>query len=515
MQGKNLKKQKNSNTVNGDLLFGIDIIDVLDRKDMDEIIKLSKNINNNCIDDDNDIIFELYKNNLLTSKRLKFIMEDCNNYLKISSNLIKRLIKDCRIPLLDIIFNILNFFDSNFILQLLIHYQQRKALSISDLNQQISNEKFKILDSFKYSTNTVGKYLINECHKENFNIDITKFLIEHGVKINKKDESDKTPLFYACSNGNVTLVKCLVKHGAKVDCIGPSSETPLFKACEIGNEAIVTFLVEHGANVNKTNNANYTPLFYACSSGNLTIVKYLVEKGASIDTSSDRGKTPLFFACESGRMEVVKYLVELGVNINKTDVNSVTPLIIACSCGNNEVIKYLLDQGADIDVHSTFNCSPLSVLFNNGNITMLKYLMQIGYTIDFTDPHHELTITPEHIDSLIKHHRQFILNETNLMKVLVKNNRTDVFDTIFSHLEFYDNEFILQLLFCYKNKIATSTSNLKQQMSNEKFKISIKNKPSNYYHKYSKNYIEKYLINECEKKGCQYKYNILFIETWY
>jgi len=67
-------------------------------------------------------------------------------------------------------------------------------------------------------------------------------------------------------------------------------------------------------------------------------------------------------------------------------------------------------------------------------------------------------------------------------------------DIIFCNLKFYDNEFILQLLFHYKNKIAISTSDLNQQISNKKFSISINTK-------YSSNTNSIYLINECNKKN--------------
>jgi len=51
--------------------------------------------------------------------------------------------------------------------------------------------------------------------------------------------------------------------------------------------------------------------------------------------------------------------------------------------------------------------------------------------------------------------------------------KTDLLDIIFSHLNFYDNSSIVQLLLYHKNKIAVSKKELKQQLSNEKFKISL------------------------------------------
>ena len=66
---------------------------VIDCKDINRIEKLCNNINKNEINNKNDIIFELYIKDLLTSECPQFIMENCTKYLNISSNLIKKINK--------------------------------------------------------------------------------------------------------------------------------------------------------------------------------------------------------------------------------------------------------------------------------------------------------------------------------------------------------------------------------------------------------------------------------------
>jgi len=82
-----------------------------------ESVDMIKKLTTNAIK--RDIVLEIYKNNLLTVKRLKFILEKCMNYLYISISLIKRLIEDNDVELLKIIVNSINFFDSDFIKTLL------------------------------------------------------------------------------------------------------------------------------------------------------------------------------------------------------------------------------------------------------------------------------------------------------------------------------------------------------------------------------------------------------------
>jgi len=68
----------------------------------------------------------LYKNNQLNYKRFKFIINNCTNYLNISSNLIKALLKNNNKELLELLFKKFKFFDNDFILNLLIWYKNIK-----------------------------------------------------------------------------------------------------------------------------------------------------------------------------------------------------------------------------------------------------------------------------------------------------------------------------------------------------------------------------------------------------
>ena len=102
-------------------------------------------------------MYEWYKNNLLSSERLQSIMKYCNEYMNISSKLIKRLIRDRNVPLLDI--NHFKFYDNDFILQLLMVFKNKTTMSTSDFNQQVLNEKFKILINTNNINNIKTFYL--------------------------------------------------------------------------------------------------------------------------------------------------------------------------------------------------------------------------------------------------------------------------------------------------------------------------------------------------------------------
>jgi len=377
-------------------------ISIIDREDIDEIKNLSNN--NSKI----DIIFELYNNNLLTFERFQFIVNSCTKYLNISSKLITTLIKDENTILLDIIFSNLKFYENEFILRLLLHYKNKTAISISDFNKQISNEKFKILTNTEYSYNDSGKYLINECNKKDINIYIIKYLIEHGADINKGNWEGETPLLYTCynkneifakkfieylsdinkndfislfetfSSKNEVVIKYLIKHGADINKRNWYGETPLFRACSSGNEAIVKYLVKHGAYINKKSKKGETPLFKVCSNNNEALLKYLIEHKADINENIWANLNPILYAYEKKNEVIVKYLVELGANINEEDNNGYTPLFEACRNRNEKTIKYLIEHGADI---SKVNENGETLLFDVCNKSFLNYLSKYRYDI--------------------------------------------------------------------------------------------------------------------------------------
>ncbi|KAL6623867.1 ankyrin repeat-containing domain protein [Neocallimastix sp. 'constans'] len=335
-------------------------VSAIDNRDVNEIEILVNN-NENI---GKDIIYEMYTRSLLTPRRLRFIMKNCLNYFNISSVLLKQLIKNGRIFILDNIFENIKIYDNDFILDLLIHYKNEKAISTTELNQQISIEKYRISTKDWYYHNS-GKYLYNECIEDSNNIMKIKFLVEHGVDLNKEHPIiDITPLFIACRKGDEKIVKYFVEHGADINKENEVGETPLFNACDSGNEVIINCLIKLGADINKENINGETPLFRASEYGKEAALWYLIEHGADINKENINGETPLFRASEYGKEVIVYYLIEHGVDINKENKDYETALFKACRNGKENVVKCLIGYGADINRVNMNNETPLSVTTN-------------------------------------------------------------------------------------------------------------------------------------------------------
>jgi len=81
---------------------------------------------------------------------------------------------------------------------------------------------------------------------------IAKYLVDHGVNLNKENKNGKTPLLVAYEKKNEMLINYLVKHGGNINNIEINEgETLLFEVCKNEDENLMKCLIECGADVNK------------------------------------------------------------------------------------------------------------------------------------------------------------------------------------------------------------------------------------------------------------------------
>ena len=99
---------------------------------------------------------------------------------------IRNLFKENNNRLLDDIFNRIKIYDDEFIKKLLFRYRDKVEISISDLNQYILNDKYKIFTYDSDYQRGDGKYLSIECNRgKEINSTKVEFLVEHGANINE------------------------------------------------------------------------------------------------------------------------------------------------------------------------------------------------------------------------------------------------------------------------------------------------------------------------------------------
>ena len=243
----------------------------------------------------------------------------------------------------------------------------------------------------------------------NNNLDIIKYLLDHGVPLNSRFWTDpltyatiannydivkhfldkganpdslygKTPLFIACQNAYVNIVKLLLERGASPNFLTPITKlTPLHAAAINGNTEIIQILIKAGAYVNPK--GLVTPISFAVSHGNFDAVVTLINEGAKINIhqSNDNVRySPLYVACAKGYLNIVMFLVESGAKIEIKDTNNATPLIVASIKNYSRIVEFLVNRGANVNAQTTSGDTALIYASKNSNVELVKFLLSKG-----------------------------------------------------------------------------------------------------------------------------------------
>jgi ankyrin repeat protein len=245
--------------------------------------------------------------------------------------------------------------------------------------------------------------------------------IDRKYEIDQRDDSGRTPLWWAAKNGHEAIVKRLLDTGkVEVDSKDTrNGRTPLSRAAENGHEAVVKLLLETGKVEIDSKDIwdplsppplrtrdglpplsreahGMTPLSWAAARGHEAVVKLLLETGkVEVDSKDTKyGQTPLSRAAENGHEAVVKLLLDTGkVEVDSKDKDGRTPLswaadgrtdgrtarLRAAVRGHEAVVKLLLETGkVEADSKDKYGRTPLSWAAVRGHEVVVKLLLETG-----------------------------------------------------------------------------------------------------------------------------------------
>jgi ankyrin repeat protein len=127
-----------------------------------------------------------------------------------------------------------------------------------------------------------------------------------SIAVSKEIIDKKFLLHKACFAKNIEMVKFLLEHGASLDQLDWQGGSPLHSACvrKYGEEidrdsSIAQLLLDRKASVNMQDNNGSTPLHYACNVGAMQLAQLLIEHGATLEVQDKAGRTPFIDACEA------------------------------------------------------------------------------------------------------------------------------------------------------------------------------------------------------------------------
>lgn len=205
--------------------------------------------------------------------------------------------------------------------------------------------------------NTIDKNGATPLHTvaENNFAPFVKVLLEHGADIEMKHmKYGTTPLHTAILSWKpgIETIEILLAHGANINARDDTLRTPLFFAIRKDKTERLKFLLKNGADPNAQANDGETPLHSAMTEGDLSIIELLINAGAKIKIKDNWGSTPLHRAVYYGKADAVKFLIEKGANPDAKDNKSKKPLDIAreknaFNVVNNDIVNFLTARTAE------------------------------------------------------------------------------------------------------------------------------------------------------------------------
>lgn len=217
------------------------------------------------------------------------------------------------------------------------------------------------------------------------------------VQNDRREEGEEemtTPLCRAVELGNIEEVKSLLDEGMDIDERDESNRTPLHIAVSNNFEDIVRLLVSRGANVNRSKGfmCDY-PIHAAVKNRNSLIAKILLDAGADVNTKSFDFETPLHISICKDDIEMFNLLLKYKPDLTQTDDCGNTPLHILvelCDYRDEDMVVQLLKHGADVNLKNINGQTPLDIykrdledgIITHPHPTLVKLLIKSPSTVD-------------------------------------------------------------------------------------------------------------------------------------
>lgn len=222
---------------------------------------------------------------------------------------------------------------------------------------------------------------------------VNKYLLS-GIKIDDKDNFNRTGLMYAIDKNKYNMINFLLSKNANLDIVDVNGWCALSLAVRSGNINIIKMLLINGANpdveIPIINNvfSKYNCLMYSLLNTEIETIKLLLEYKANPNIICNN-QLPIFFIIkniEKFGIDIIKRLLSNNINLNVIDVHGYTPLMyLIDKINNNEtlnILLLLLEHGANPNIKNKFGMTVLHLAIKNINDIKIK-LDTVKYLLDF------------------------------------------------------------------------------------------------------------------------------------
>ena len=198
--------------------------------------------------------------------------------------------------------------------------------------------------------------------------------IEKNISIGKY--TDLSPLDCALIIEAFESVKWLVEHGVNLN----KKDNPSFlTAVRYCDEKIIQYIVSNGAKVNLTNNVKSDAFMEAIYGENYKYLQLIHDLGHTVEKYGGKA----FRNVVSDRnYDVLKFFISNGVDINYNEADMIypfkpTPLCVAARYVDLAMCKFLVENGADVTLTEKDGMRPYSIALEKGDIEMVEYFKSL------------------------------------------------------------------------------------------------------------------------------------------
>lgn len=144
------------------------------------------------------------------------------------------------------------------------------------------------------------------CASVSGKLPVVKCLIRLGSLINAQSDTGSTPVRSACFMTNMEIVKYLVEHGADIKKTNYNGGTCLINSVQ--SVQLCSYLISKDVDVNAKDIQEKNALHYAIQEHRLETTKLLLDKGADPFSKSQNGDDALTTACLNGSQQIFDLL---------------------------------------------------------------------------------------------------------------------------------------------------------------------------------------------------------------
>ena len=142
------------------------------------------------------------------------------------------------------------------------------------------------------------------------------------------------PLATAAMEGDLELIRFLIDHGADIDGYNAYDDVALIYALSHEKTKAAKLLIESGANVNIPNAFGISPFIGATASGDIELVTLMIQNGADLNKNylvhnssakpGEKNMRPLEFAITHNQPEIISLLLRSGANASLNTLSGET-----------------------------------------------------------------------------------------------------------------------------------------------------------------------------------------------